>query len=167
MYLNHSKSLFTMPVYMVYVLSTAVLSQTRSLGYYPSTILKTSLPLHLALNMQYSFFYFYFYTFLRSLVLSRKPLGKGGKVAQVSLLNEIILGFIAGVASRLISTPLNIVTVRLQAGNDHDDSSDSEDDDNVSITDKIKNLKMVTILQDIYKEEGLAGFWRGTQLSAI
>lgn len=83
-------------------------------------------------------------------------------MASLSLFTEIGLGFVAGVASRLISTPLNIVTVRLQANNETDDSSDSEDEsDNVSITDKIKNLKMVSILQEIYEKEGLVGFWRG------
>ncbi|TFK45029.1 mitochondrial carrier domain-containing protein [Crucibulum laeve] len=91
-------------------------------------------------------FYFYIYSFLRSLSTQRR-------------ISEIILGFIAGVASRAISTPLNIITLRLQREAEEDEESGDETSSNSStITDVVKA---------IYKEKGLAGFWRGFETTAI
>lgn len=62
------------------------------------------------------FFYYYFYSFLRGLLAKRRNLtaGSKGKIPALSVAEELSLGFAAGLASRLISTPLSVVTIRLQ-----------------------------------------------------
>ncbi|KAJ7072887.1 mitochondrial carrier domain-containing protein [Mycena amicta] len=101
-----------------------------------------------------NFFYFYVYSFLRYLS-TRRRLSLNPKASQISaphkpgLGEEIILGFIAGVASRAVSTPLNIITTRLQLESDADEDEGSEKEDVTGIVNKI------------YREQGLRGFWRG------
>ncbi|KAF8996159.1 mitochondrial carrier domain-containing protein [Cyathus striatus] len=110
-----------------------------------------------------NFFYFYFYSALRSLSTKRKiPLfwrinraSKG--IHEPGLFEELLLGFIAGVASRAISTPLNIVTLRLQTAETTEDG-----DEPANSTPSAKN-----IIKSIYKEQGLGGFWRGFKLTTI
>ncbi|KAJ3522595.1 hypothetical protein NMY22_g11827 [Coprinellus aureogranulatus] len=94
-----------------------------------------------------NFFYFYFYSFLRSLstqglnasitlAVLRRALKlpsltsqsqPSSKKHKPTIWEDILLGFIAGVASRAVSTPLNIITLRLQ-----EERADSEDDDSSS-----------------------------------
>ncbi|KAJ8516923.1 hypothetical protein ONZ45_g5817 [Pleurotus djamor] len=90
------------------------------------------------------------------------------------MIEELILGFVAGVASRAVSTPLNIVTLRLQTerksdeeeaerGKEDDSDSDSEDEgQDDSSDDGIK-----AVFASIYREDGIAGFWRGFRLSIL
>lgn len=66
------------------------------------------------------------------------------------MIEELILGFIAGVASRVVSTPLNIVTLKLQT--EREDVEESVESRSMGMTDIIKS---------IYKDQGLVGFWRG------
>jgi len=69
-----------------------------------------------------------------------------------------VLGFIAGVASRVISTPLNIVTLRLQ----------TEREDEEKIGSDSTNIKGVSdVVKLIYKEQGLGGFWRGFKTTTL
>lgn len=69
---------------------------------------------------------------------------------------ELALGFIAGVASRAISTPLNIVTLRLQTESDQADYDDDED-----TVEKSEPITIISVVKRIYGEQGIAGFWRG------
>ncbi|KAG2362449.1 mitochondrial carrier domain-containing protein [Suillus spraguei] len=67
-----------------------------------------------------SFLYYYVYSFLRALVVR----GNGkSKAAMLSLPQELAIGYLSGIASRSITTPLNLVTVRLQTARVNDDSS--------------------------------------------
>ncbi|CCM02954.1 uncharacterized protein FIBRA_05069 [Fibroporia radiculosa] len=70
---------------------------------------------------------------------------------------ELAIGFIAGVASRAISTPLSVVTVRLQSSGD--------DDDAILADSKVKQQKRTwsatDVIRDVYQEQGLGGFWAG------
>lgn len=72
------------------------------------------------------------------------------------MLEELLLGFLAGVASRAISTPLNIVTLQLQA------ESDNDEDDGDALEESSSGVGAV--VKRIYKERGLVGFWRGPSL---
>ncbi|KDR75555.1 hypothetical protein GALMADRAFT_68813 [Galerina marginata CBS 339.88] len=114
-----------------------------------------------------NFFYFYCYAFLRSLSTRRllslrtrsstKPQISGSH--KPTMIEELILGFIAGVASRAISTPLNIVTLRLQT-----EREVSEVDTENKIN---KPMGMIDVVKAIYQEAGLSGFWRGFKISAV
>ena len=111
-----------------------------------------------------SFFYFYFYSFLRTLSTKRllslngpPPKGTTARPHKPTLLEELVLGFLAGVASRVVSTPLNIVTLRLQTEREDEESPNADSSQPMSVTEVVKL---------IYKEQGLAGFWRGTSCLA-
>ena len=72
---------------------------------------------------------------------------------RLSILEELSLGFLAGVASRAISTPLSLITLRLQT----ERSNDGGDDDSP----ERPNSGVSAVVKKIYEEEGLAGFWKG------
>lgn len=114
------------------------------------------------LTIALSFFYFYFYSFLR--LLSTKRLipftgsKNSGKPHKPNLFEELLLGFIAGVASRAISTPLNLVTIKMQTEREDQDERPTKAPQSAGVIDALKL---------IYKEHGLLGFWRGFQMSAL
>lgn len=114
------------------------------------------------MTIDLSFFYFYFYSFLR--LLSTKRLipfvgnKSSGKPHKPDLFEELLLGFIAGVASRAISTPLNLVTLKMQT---------EREDSDVKPTKAPQPAGVIDALKLIYKEHGLIGFWRGFQMSAL
>lgn len=110
-----------------------------------------------------SFIYFYAYTALRGRLLDVHlkrvqrvqsipaqssphpyPPKRPGPVA-LSTGEELTAGFISGVISRLVSTPLSVITVRMQAGGG-----------------RRKKTGIVSALKGIYREEGLIGLWKGT-----
>ncbi|KAJ7163456.1 mitochondrial carrier domain-containing protein [Mycena crocata] len=111
-----------------------------------------------------NFFYFYFYAFLRYL-LTRRRLSLNSKPSPLahphkpSLLEEVLLGFIAGVASRAVSTPLNIVTLRLQIENENDEEEESGVE--------LPSARVGGVVNKIYKEEGILGFWRGFKTTTL
>jgi len=109
-----------------------------------------------------NFFYFYFYAFLRYL-LTRRRLSLNYKPSHLAhphkptLVEEILLGFIAGVASRAVSTPLNIVTVKLQI------EQESEGDEDMGE----KAESVPGVVKKIYREDGIWGFWRGFKTTVL
>ncbi|GLB37830.1 putative mitochondrial carrier [Lyophyllum shimeji] len=117
-----------------------------------------------------NFLYFYFYSFLRSLSTRRfvalRPAGKSGGMPphKPTMLEELLLGFIAGVASRAVSTPLNIITLRLQVeGATYNHNGDKEGYG----VETSKNGGMVAAVKHIYNDSGLAGFWRGFETTML
>ncbi|KAF9522311.1 mitochondrial carrier domain-containing protein [Crepidotus variabilis] len=117
-----------------------------------------------------SFFYFYCYSFLRSLSTRRKLSLRGStslKPHKPSLLEELLLGFIAGVASRAISTPLNMVTLQLQAQNEDDPHNNSQSSEEESDSSRKPVESVPDIVKDIYSKGGLMGFWRGFQTTTL
>lgn len=73
---------------------------------------------------------------------------------------ELVLGFVAGVASRAVSTPLSVITVCLQTGNE-----DKEEANNDPSQRRRKRDTPLQVLKRIYDIDGLAGFWKGISLS--
>jgi adenine nucleotide transporter 17 len=80
---------------------------------------------------------------------------RSSKPHKPTLIEELFLGFLAGVASRAVSTPLEIVTLKMQTERENDDDSDEIDGE---VT---ENKGIIDIVKLIYQEQGLAGFWRG------
>ncbi|KAK0459212.1 mitochondrial carrier domain-containing protein [Desarmillaria tabescens] len=101
-----------------------------------------------------NFCYYYIYTFLRNSVLRYRYNDTKAKIS-LPMLQELFLGFIAGVASRAVSMPLNLITLRLQAERDADDDDDDGD------TDEAQDVGLSSVIKFIYSEHGLFGFWRG------
>jgi solute carrier family 25 (peroxisomal adenine nucleotide transporter), member 17 len=134
---------------------------------------------------KFSFFYFYFYSFLRSLsmrgpqslpLLRNTHNGGAGKkiVHKPGMLEDIVLGYIAGVASRAVSSPFNIITLRLQAERADAEDEDALSDDSGSESSSSgrrsplegeEDTGPIGVARRIYQQEGWQGFWRG-QLSA-
>lgn len=86
------------------------------------------------------------YSFLRGLVVR----GNGkSKAAMLSISQELAIGYLSGIASRSITTPLNLVTVRLQTARSSNDSSAGE------------ASRFTGVCRQILREEGLRGFWKG------
>ena len=113
-----------------------------------------------------SFFYFYIYSFLR--MLSVKKLipftsrgSQSSKSHKATLVEELVLGFIAGVASRAVSTPLNIITLRTQTTREQDEDEGEGDVSKARALRPANSGGLTDIVKLIYKEQGLAGFWRG------
>lgn len=77
------------------------------------------------------------------------------KAATIALTvpQELGIGYLAGVLSRLVTTPLSVITVRLQAENVKDDTrSEVEGEAEAGILETAK---------DVYEEDGVFGFWKG------
>ncbi|KAF5317175.1 hypothetical protein D9611_003753 [Ephemerocybe angulata] len=153
-------------------------------------------------TMLSNFFYFYFYSFLRTMsthgleasitlpalrrVLRLQEGKSKNKHHQPSLLEDILLGFVAGVASRAVSTPLNIITLRLQeerADEEDDDESGSDSGSERALSPSLsetaegvqspspkkkkEDMGILGIARMIYEEEGIRGFWKGFGTSAL
>ena len=104
----------------------------------------------------------------RSSLLKRKTRqlqqAKGGpvKTAILSVAEELALGFLAGVISRMVTTPLSVVTVRLQSEQYRDEEEAmGDDDEDHEITGRDKGTGITHVFKSIYSEQGLAGFWSG------
>jgi solute carrier family 25 (peroxisomal adenine nucleotide transporter), member 17 len=109
----------------------------------------------------FSFLYFYFYSFLRNSYVERMTQGnrKPSTTAKLPVIQELLLGFISGIASRAVSTPLNIITLRLQTERQHYDSEEEEE----KAIKSSSSSGIVLVGKQIYKENGLAGFWQGVR----
>lgn len=83
-----------------------------------------------------SFLYFYIYSWIK------KAYYKYAKNKTASIAMELLQGALAGAISRAITTPISVITTRLQA-------SDKPTDD------------LKTVAESIYRAEGVFGFWRG------
>lgn len=124
--------------------------------------------------MTASFLYFYFYASLRTILVRRKarisppPTGQL-KAAPVLLTvaEELGIGILAGVSSRAISTPLSVITVRLQTeteGWDDRGELDPEKGDPENTSRRGEPRGVLATVQKIYAEQGLKGFWGGRSL---
>lgn len=120
-----------------------------------------------------SFLYFYFYTLLHAIVARRRnssntstlnalkrALASPTKPVLLGVPTELAVGFVAGVASRAVSTPLSVVAVRMQTGDDDED--DPENASSSGSNDARRTSPGITeVIRSIYSEHGLSGFWAG------
>ncbi|KAL5483201.1 hypothetical protein ACEPAI_8431 [Sanghuangporus weigelae] len=121
-----------------------------------------------------SIFYFYAYSFLRNRVFKRdrvssnKTTKQSGSTTLVAL-EEIAIGFLAGTASRAVSIPLSLVTVRLQSEQQQRLDSESEGGDLEKGGDEYghSSRSIVNVVKHIYAEGGLRGFWRGFEITTL
>ncbi|KAH9915881.1 mitochondrial carrier domain-containing protein [Fomitopsis serialis] len=122
-----------------------------------------------------NFLYFYFYTVLHALVARRRasrdssvPLLATLKKAITSptapvllgVPTELAVGWIAGIASRVVSTPLSVLTVRLQSSADDEDDSEEQPADSKEKK-RAGRLSLCDVARGIYAEQGVSGFWAG------
>ncbi|KAI0077194.1 mitochondrial carrier [Panus rudis PR-1116 ss-1] len=115
-----------------------------------------------------SFLYFYFYSFLRDVLVRRRsrqtlsPTKSKAAPVLLKVSEELGIGFIAGIASRAISTPLNVITVRLQTERDSDSNEEiaSLTAEGTKATSR-SAAGPIDVCRSIYSEEGMKGFWRG------
>lgn len=122
--------------------------------------------------------YFYFYTVLHALAARRRAhvphvpfhtalrqaLTLSTSPVLLGVPTELAVGFIAGVASRAISTPLGVLTVRLQSGEDDSDETGNESEaGDADEQSKAKRMRdgIMTVIRSIYAEQGIRGFWAG------
>ncbi|PVF96585.1 mitochondrial carrier [Serendipita vermifera] len=126
-------------------------------------------------TMMSNFIYFYLYSFLRTSLLKRKSARSGvvdekaKLTAMLSIPEELLIGLVSGIGSKVVTTPLSVVTVHLQTDK-HEDDSDNVDlekqsVETSSVEDKQSHIRRV--IQRIYSESGLAGFWRGMSTTVI
>ncbi|KAI5123790.1 hypothetical protein M0805_009085 [Coniferiporia weirii] len=111
-----------------------------------------------------NFFYFYAYSFLRSLTIRKKIVQisqTSNVITTVSAFEEIGLGFLAGVASRAISTPLSLITVRLQ------EEQQALIDAHIQQADPTASGSIGRVVRHIYAENGLTGFWKGFKTTIL
>lgn len=81
---------------------------------------------------------------------SRATSSKSAHPAVLSIGHELLLGYIAGVSSKMIASPLSVVTVRLQTAREDDEDMPGSTVKDIAAT-----------VRSIYKDEGLKGFWKG------
>lgn len=107
----------------------------------------------------FSFLYFYTYTLLRTRFLlrlaKRQSTQAKPKLPVLAVEQELLLGFIAGVCSRLVTTPLSVITVRLQTQREEDLEDPSDE----------RESGIMSAAKSIYNQDGILGLWRG--MSAI
>jgi len=117
------------------------------------------------------FFYYYAYSFFRSQLIKRKARSShqllgSSKTPVLHAAEELAVGFFAGIASRLVSSPLSMVTVRLQSS--EEEENDAEDDESGTSSKGKKGKKTVTsVVRDIYDKDGLLGFWTGFKTTIL
>ncbi|KAI0733745.1 mitochondrial carrier [Fomitopsis betulina] len=125
-----------------------------------------------------NFLYFYFYSVLHALVTRRRAM-RHASVPPLATLKKAILsqtapvllgvptelavGFIAGVTSRAVSTPLSVLTVRLQSilSNDSDDEEEASTIITLDNKREYRRPGLYNVACDVYAEHGLSGFWAG------
>lgn len=117
-------------------------------------------------TMMSSFLYFYLYSFLRTRMLQRKNNGNstGSKPSMMlSVPEELLIGYISGVTSKSITTPLSVITVRLQSEG-HDDE---ETPGSVEKGTELGHNRIIRVVDRIYSESGLSGFWKGMSTTIV
>jgi hypothetical protein len=89
-----------------------------------------------------NFAYFYLYSWIKKLYYKYKSKEKG-------IVIELLQGALAGALSRLLTTPISVLTTRMQARA-------------ASSTVGCRDIS-----QDIIKKDGICGFWRGYKVLII
>jgi hypothetical protein len=94
-----------------------------------------------------SFTYFYWYSFVRKLWY-RLKLSHYKRVIANSTPEELLLGMVAAAIGQLFTNPISVISTRQQ-------------------TNPQKNPTIVKTAQNIIKEDGITGLWRGLKVSLV
>lgn len=97
------------------------------------------------------FAYFYWYTVVRTVYIKRVLRSTLANPA-LSTVTELALGAAAAALAQLFTTPMGVIATRQQIGG----TSKGEEDDS-----------FLGHIRDIYRKEGLTGFWRGLKPSLV
>lgn len=100
-----------------------------------------------------SFLFFLFYNYLRTERLQRK----GTKGSTLPAIDELIVGSLAGAASKLFTTPIANVVTRKQTASLLSSRSKSPS----------RDPSVAEIINSIQNEKGLQGFWSGYSASLV
>lgn len=95
-----------------------------------------------------SFTYFYWYSFVRKLWRSIKMRRLMVKQLANSTPEELILGIVAAALGQLFTSPISVISTRQQ-------------------TSPAKNPTILKTAENIYKTDGVTGFWRGLKVSMV
>lgn len=127
-----------------------------------------------------NFLYFYLYSALHKLALLKHKRANAGTTSskvKFTAIEELVIGSLAGIFSRLVTTPLSTITVRkqtasklrLRQGEDIEEvkgqvkaAEDEEDEDSDYAVDS-----SLAIARDIYDSQGITGFWRGYKSACV
>lgn len=96
------------------------------------------------------FAYFWWYTVVREVYIKR-VLRASGPHPTLHVGTELVLGAVSAGLAQLFTTPMGVVATRQQIGGDHHEEDDS----------------MLGHIRDIYRSEGITGFWRGLKPSLV
>ncbi|KAI8966239.1 mitochondrial carrier domain-containing protein [Daldinia sp. FL1419] len=103
-----------------------------------------------------SFLFFLFYEWLRGVGLatgSRSSRRRAERsVTGLGVLEELAIGVVAGVCSKLFTTPISNIVARKQTG---------------ALTDEGRDASIYEIIEVIQKEQGLTGLWSGYPASLV
>jgi hypothetical protein len=121
-----------------------------------------------------NFLFFYMHAALSALATRRlRQIASHDKGAVDSVVmklsggKELLIGVLAGVASRGITTPLSVITVRKQTASkvaskpEHPGANETAVEDEDDYDSDWASDSSVAIARDIYAEMGISGFWRG------
>lgn len=95
-----------------------------------------------------SFTYFYWHSFVRKLWARLKRLQLKSLNKSNSTIEELLLGMVAAALGQLFTTPINVISTRQQ-------------------TSPQKNPTFIKAGENVWKEDGLKGFWRGLKVSLV
>lgn len=93
--------------------------------------------------------YFYIYSWIKKMYYKYKK--------EKGIIIELLQGALAGAISRGFTTPISVVTTRIQAGVKRSSSKPPSS----------SSSGYSQIVRDIYREDGISGFWRGYKASLI
>lgn len=97
-------------------------------------------------NAVQSFTYFYWYSFVRKLWSRIKTLRKWNLANSTP--EELLLGIVAAALGQLFTSPISVISTRQQVAPE-------------------KNPTLVKTAENILKEDGVTGFWRGLKVSLV
>ncbi|ORY32875.1 mitochondrial carrier domain-containing protein [Naematelia encephala] len=147
-----------------------------------------------------SFIYFFVYSSLHKFALRQRrqeanrhlesglitsPAGIGGmttkasempttttKIGSLGIVDELVIGLVAGIVSKGLTLPISAITIRQQLGTDHDDDDEERGDiksrhnkeherekTDRETDKKNKSMTILQAIQAMYQEDGLSGMF--------
>ncbi|KAB8283124.1 mitochondrial carrier domain-containing protein [Yarrowia lipolytica] len=138
-------------------------------------------------TMVSAFFYFFAYDFLRNNRLKMKRLPNGRLPKTLGIAEELLVGSLAGIFCRFITSPLGNIVTRQQTAALVQKSNRATPEAAAHASEKkyghvitgvnpevppvtpttVETPSAVQIAKDIYKEKGITGFWTGYKATVV